>query len=146
MADLFNATAATSPTQRTEANVAGYAQPYVSDLLSSTQALVDKGTPAYTGQLTAGYAPLQQQAWQGLSGLTLPSSMGQAQTNLQDIQGQLQDLNYTPTTFTNAYTAPSAYTPTTFTNQFTSPTAAYTPTNVTTGTFDTTQEIGRAHV
>ena len=62
--DLFNATASTNPTQRTEANVAGYAQPYVSDLLSSTQAYVDAGVPAYTGQLTAGYSPLQQQAWQ----------------------------------------------------------------------------------
>jgi len=136
MANLFTATAAKDPTQRTEANVAGYAQPYVSDLLSSTQALADAGTPAYTGQMTAGYSPLQQQAWQGLSGLTLPSSMGQAQTNLQNIQGNLQNLSYTPTTFTDAYKAPAAYTPTTFTNQFSAPTS-YNPTNVTSGTFGT---------
>jgi hypothetical protein len=136
MADLINATAAKEPTQRTEANVAGYAQPYVTDLLSSTQALVDAGTPAYTGQLTAGYAPLQQQAWQGLSGLTLPSSMDQAQTNLQNIQGDLRNLSYTPTTFSNAYQAPAAYTPTNFSNQFSAPTS-YTPTNVTAGIFGT---------
>lgn len=134
MADLINATAASKPTQRTEANVAGYAQPYVTDLLSSTQALVDAGTPAYTGQLTSGYSDLQQQAWQGLSGLTLPDSMGQAQTNLQNIQSDLQNLSYTPTTFSNAYQAPTAYTPTNFTNQFSAPTS-YTPTNVTAGTF-----------
>ena len=134
MADLINATAATAPTQRTEANVAGYAQPYVSDLLSSTQAYVDAGVPAYTGQLTAGYSPLQEQAWQGLSSLTLPSGMDQAQQNLQNIQGDIQNLSYTPTTFTDAYKAPTAYTPTTFTNQFTAPTS-YTPTTVTSGTF-----------
>lgn len=132
--DLINATAAKDPTQRTEANVAGYAQPYVSDLLSSTQAYVDAGTPAYTGQLTAGYSPLQQQAWQGLSSLTLPTGMDQAQQNLQKIQGDIQNLSYTPTTFTDAYKAPTAYTPTTFTNQFTAPTS-YTPTTVTSGTF-----------
>jgi hypothetical protein len=136
MADLLNATAAKDPTQRTEANVAGYAQPYVTDLLSSTQAYVDAGTPAYTGQLTAGYSPLQEQAWQGLSSLTLPSSMDQAQQNLQNIQSDIQNLSYTPTTFTDAYKAPSAYTPTTFTNQFSAPTS-YTPTNVSSGTFGT---------
>ena len=139
------------PTTSQQGQISTGVQPYVSDLLSNTQALADAGMPAYTGQLTAGPSGLQQQSWQGLSSLTLPSDLTQAGANLQNISNQAQNLNYTPTTFTDTYTAPAAYQGINATNQYVAPTAYtpttvtntynpagqnYKPTDVTTGTFD----------
>lgn len=55
-------------------SVSSWAQPYVSDMLSSAQQLTDKSYTPYTGQLTAGTSDLQTQAFQGIGGLTMPSS------------------------------------------------------------------------
>lgn len=139
------------PDTSQQQTISPYAQPYVSDLLGKTQAFTDQATPAYTGQLTAGPSYLQQQAWQGLSGLTLPEGLTDAGANLNAISNKAQNLTFDPVNFTNTYTAPAAYQGITALNQYT-PTGAYTganianqysaaasgfkPVDVTTGTFD----------
>jgi len=75
-----------------------YYAPYISNMLSNTQALANAPMPAYTGQLTAGPSDLQTQAWQGLSNLTLPSQMSQASGNLQNISGAAQTAYIDPNT------------------------------------------------
>lgn len=85
----------------TESNLSTWAGPYVTDYLAKGKALADQPYQAYTGQLTAGTSPLQQQAMTGLS----------------------NQAAYQPTQFGNQFTAPNAYSPTSFGNQFTAPTA-----------------------
>lgn len=53
----------------TTSNLSEWAGPYVTDMLGKTQALTNQPYEAYTGPLTAGYSPLQQQAYQGYQGL-----------------------------------------------------------------------------
>jgi len=142
---------ATTPSTSSVTSVDTYLQPYVNNMLSSGQALANAPMPAYTGELTPGSSQLQDQAWGGLANLSLPSSLTNAGNNLNDIANQAQNMSYTPTTFTDSYNAPAAYQPTTVTNEYNAPTAyqginatnqyvapttGYTPTNVTTGSFD----------
>ena len=139
------------PNKSTQDTVSTYAQPYVTNLLDKTQALTNAPMPKYTGQLTAGYGDLQEQAWKGLSGLTIPDSLKNAGTNLSTISQAQANLKYDPATFTNTYNAPDAYQGNTFSNQYQattpyqasniqsayqSPANMYTPTNVSTGSFD----------
>lgn len=90
----------TVPETSVQQTISPYAQPYVQDLLGKSQALTGAPMPAYTGQLTAGYAPLQEEAWAGLSGLTLPQSLQTAGTELQNISQKQQALGFTPTDIT----------------------------------------------
>lgn len=113
----------TVPTTSQQQTISPYAQPYVEDLLGKTMAFTDQPTPAYTGQLTAGYSPLQQQAWQGLSSLTLPTALTSAGTSLQNIATRAQNLGFTPTTFTDVYQAPQTYQAGEFGNQYAAPQA-----------------------
>jgi hypothetical protein len=85
-----------TPTSSNQQTISDWAAPYAQNLLSQTQGLANAPMPAYTGQLTAGPSALQNQAWQGLSGLTLPSSFGTAQENLGNISNKAQNLSYTP--------------------------------------------------
>jgi hypothetical protein len=117
------------PTTSTQQTVSPYLQPYIGDLLGKTEAFTANPNTAYTGQLTAGPSYLQNQAWQGLSGLTLPTGLTQAGANLNDISQQAQNLSFTPQNFTNTYTAPTPYTGIAALNQYT-PTAAYTGSNI----------------
>jgi len=98
---LFTSTSLnTTPDTSQQEGVSTYAQPYATNLLDKSNQLLNAPTPVYTGQLTAGYSPMQQQAWQGLSSLTLPSSLTNAGTNLNDISQQAQNLTYNPNTIT----------------------------------------------
>jgi hypothetical protein len=149
---LFDSTELNAvPNTSTQQTVSGYAQPYVSDLLGKTQAFTGEATPAYTGKLTSGPSEYQTEAWEGLSGLTLPKGLTEAGANLDAISKKAQNLTFEPVNFTNTYTAPAAYEGITALNQYT-PTAGYTgsniqnqykaaasgfkPIDVTTGTFD----------
>jgi len=85
-----------TPATSNQQNVAGYAQPYVNNLLARGQALANAPMPQYTGQLTAGPSALQEQAWKGISNLTLPQAFSQAQGNLGDIATKAQNLTYNP--------------------------------------------------
>ena len=72
-------TAATGVGQQlsTESSLSNWAGPYVTEMLGRGQALASTPYQAYEGPLTAGESDLQTKAFQGLAGLTIPtSSMG----------------------------------------------------------------------
>jgi hypothetical protein len=60
----------------TESSLSNWAGPYVTDMLGKGQALSETPYQAYMGPLTAGASSLQNQAFQGIAGLTMPSTMG----------------------------------------------------------------------
>lgn len=61
----------------TESSLSNWAGPYITEMLGRGQALASTPYQAYTGPLTAGESELQTKAFQGLAGLTIPtSSMG----------------------------------------------------------------------
>ena len=102
--------------------LADWASPYITNYLGQAQALSNSPYQAYQGPLTAGQSGLQTQAFQGLGSLTVPSSIGGAATTAGNIATQASALPaYSPTAFTNQYTAPTAGTPTNFTNQYSAP-------------------------
>lgn len=77
-------TAATGTTAQpqvgTESSLSNWAGPYVTEMLGRGQALASAPYQAYTGQLTAGPSALQQQAFQGIAGLALPTQQMSAFT------------------------------------------------------------------
>jgi len=73
----------------TESALSNWAGPYVTDMLGKGQALSETPYQAYMGPLTAGTSTLQNQAFQGIAGLAMPSTMG----------------GYTPQSFTAPGTA-----------------------------------------
>ena len=85
------------PESSNQQTISPYAQPYVADLLGKAQALTGTPMPEYRGQLTAGYSPLQEQAYAGLANLTLPSSLETAGSELQNISQKQQGLSFSPT-------------------------------------------------
>lgn len=68
-----------------ESSLSNWAGPYVTEMLGRGQALASQPYQAYGGPLTAGPSALQTQAFQGIAGLTLPTS---------------EQTSYTPQTFT----------------------------------------------
>lgn len=62
------------PATTTE-SLAPWAAPYVTDMLGKGQALSNMPFTAYSGPLTAGASPLQQQAFSGLASLSMPSTI-----------------------------------------------------------------------
>lgn len=56
-----------------ESSLSTWAGPYVTDMLGKGQALAGEGYNAYTGPLTAGASDLQEAAFQGIGGLSLPT-------------------------------------------------------------------------
>jgi hypothetical protein len=99
----------TTASSGTQTSVSPYAQPYVDNLLSKSQALGDAAMPAYTGQLTAGPSDLQTQAWEGISNLTVPDSLKNAGASLHDTANQFKALTYNPSTGTFDQTAATQY-------------------------------------
>jgi len=57
----------------TESALSNYVGPYVTEMLGKGQALGNMGYQAYGGPLTAGASDLQNTAFSGLAGLTLPT-------------------------------------------------------------------------
>jgi len=57
----------------TESSLSNWVGPYVTQMLGQGQALATQPYQAYTGPLTAGPSALQEQAWQGISGLQIPT-------------------------------------------------------------------------
>jgi hypothetical protein len=60
----------------TESSLSNWAGDYVTNMLGKGQALSETPYQAYTGPLTAGASSLQNQAFQGVAGLALPTNMG----------------------------------------------------------------------
>ena len=76
-----------------ESSLSPYAGPYVSEMLGKGAALASLPYETYGGLLTAGQSGLQDTAFQGLAGLSVPTSMG----------------GFNPMSFTGAgYAAPTA--------------------------------------
>jgi len=71
----------------TESALSNYVGPYVTEMLGRGQALGSMPYQAYQGPLTAGQSNLQNQAFSGLAGLTIPTEQMGA---------------FTPTSFTEA--------------------------------------------
>ena len=74
----------------TQESLSDWADPYVTNMLGRGEALANRGYEGYTGPLTAGTSALQNQAFQGLAGLTVPTAQMGA---------------FTPTSFTSGNTA-----------------------------------------
>lgn len=106
MALLTSSGTTATPKSVDVTGVSKAAQPLAADVLAKGAAMVQNPTPAYTGQLTAGTSDLQNQAWQGLSNLTLPSTLTTAGGNLLNIGDKAMDVNYTPVG--SAFTAEQA--------------------------------------
>ena len=76
-----------------ESSLSSFAGPYVTEMLGRGQALAGMPYQAYMGPLTAGQSGLQDTAFQGLAGLSAPTTMG----------------GFNPMSFTGAgYAAPTA--------------------------------------
>ena len=118
----------------TESNLSNYAGPYVTDMLGKGQALSEMPYQEYSGPLTAGTSPLQQQAFGAAANLTVPGSVGAAAQTAGQIGQAAQGINYAPGSFTNQFAAPTTSAATNFTNQFQAP-GQYQNTAFTSGTF-----------
>lgn len=57
----------------TESSLSNWAGPYVTEMLGRGQALASMPYQAYTGPLTSGPSALQEQTWQGLANLVVPT-------------------------------------------------------------------------
>jgi hypothetical protein len=79
-----------------ESSLSNWAGPYVTEMLGRGMALASQPYEAYTGQLTAGPSQLQQQAFQGIAGLAIPTEQMGA---------------FTPQSFTTEGTAQSYMNP-----------------------------------
>ena len=79
------ATAATGVGQQTgtESSLSNWAGPYVTEMLGRGQALGSQPYQSYSGPLTAGASDVQNQAFQGIAGLTIPTDQMQAFTPSQ---------------------------------------------------------------
>lgn len=74
----------------TSSTLSEWAGPYVTEMLGRGQALASMPMQQYTGQLTAGTAPLQQQAFQGIANLAVPGQFGQATGATEQAMSGLQ--------------------------------------------------------
>ena len=110
-----------------ESNLSNWVGDYTTNMLGQGQALANMPYQAYMGQLSAGESPLQTGAFSTASGLTTPSSIGTAATTAGTIATDASKLAYSPTTFTNQYSAPTAYSPTTSSFDSTQATAYMNP-------------------
>jgi len=127
------ATSATTPGMTTTAGgttqsgLSDFGQPYIvgtaSDpgYLTKARALGNKGYEAYGGPLTAGTSDLQTKAFQGIGGLSVPSSIGTAATTAGNVANKFAGMSYNPAQFGNQFTAPGAYQTGQFTNQYQAP-------------------------
>ena len=94
----------------TEGVLSNWAGPYVTQMLGQTQALANSPYQSYGGQMTAGYSPLQSQAFQSLGGLQTPGSIGSAASTAGSIAQQAQNMPaYQAGQFTNQFQSPQAY-------------------------------------
>lgn len=69
-----------------ESSLSSWAGPYVTEMLGRGEALATMPYQSYTGPLTAGSSALQQQGWQGIANLNIPTA---------------QQTTYTPQSFTD---------------------------------------------
>ena len=74
-----------------ESSLSNWAGPYVTSMLGKGAALANENYQGYSGPLTAGQSNLQNQAFQGIAGLTVPTEqMGNYQPQSFTQQGTAQ--------------------------------------------------------
>lgn len=130
-----------------------WAGPYVTSMLGKAQALSETPYQTYQGPLTAGYAPLQMRAFQGIGGLGVSGDISKAAQEASGAASTAAGMGYSSGQFGNQFTAPGAYqgakfdsgfnfagpgAQTQFTNQFQAPTT-FTPSTFEGGIFGTQQ-------
>lgn len=86
----------TSAPVTSESNLSSWAGPGIADYIQKGTALANAPYQAYTGPLTAGISPLQQQAFGIAGGLQTPASMGQATQMVGGAASKMGDLGYKP--------------------------------------------------
>jgi hypothetical protein len=138
--------AAPAPTDQTVTNtsIPDYAKPYVETMLGKTEALSNTPYQTYDRERTAGFTPMQQQAFQGAQGMQTSGAtgfgaslagaagLGALSTNYQGGQFQNQFQGSTPyqgSQFSNSFDAPEQYQGGQFQNQFQAP-GQYDPSQV----------------
>jgi hypothetical protein len=85
----------TAPVTR-ESNLSEWAGPTVTGMVGRATGLAQSPYQAYTGPLTAGVSPLQQQAFGTAANLQTPASMGQATQLVGDAATKMGGLSYKP--------------------------------------------------
>lgn len=95
-----------------------WAGPYVTSMLGKAQALSEMPYQTYQGPLTAGYSPLQMQAFQGIGGLGVSGDIGSAAKEASGVASSAAGLNYKDGQFQNQFAAPGAYKGATFDSGF----------------------------
>lgn len=98
--DITTGNLGTEDVAGTESSLSNWAGDYVTDMLGRGWGLADLPYQAYEGPLTAGASPLQDQAFSGIAGLTVPGGMGDATSALGDIATDMSGMSYDPTQFT----------------------------------------------
>ncbi len=89
----------TPPTGTTNTQgLASWAAPYITDYLGRAQNLANEPTQIYQGQLTAGPSQLQNQAFAGIGGLTVPGGIGQGAYDAGQYGNMAANMQYTPQT------------------------------------------------
>lgn len=89
-----------SQTTQTQTTIPEYARPYVESALGRADALTSAPYRAYTGERTAQFTPLQQQAFTGAQNLGPASQLGTATGLASQIAGSAQQAGqYTPGQF-----------------------------------------------
>jgi hypothetical protein len=89
----------TPPTGTTNTQgLAPWAAPYITDYLSRAQTLANEPTQVYQGQLTAGPSQLQNQAFAGIGGLTVPTGIGQGAYDAGQYGRMAANTQYQPQT------------------------------------------------
>lgn len=85
MPDTTATSSATGVGQQTgtESSLSNWVGPYVTEMLGKGQALSNQPYQAYQGPLTAGASPVQETAFQGIAGLTIPTEQMKAFTPQQ---------------------------------------------------------------
>ena len=131
----------------TTTNLSSWAGPGITNYIAKGTALAEAPAPVYTGALTAGTSPLQQQALTGYQNLQAPAALGQAAQTAGNVAAKAGTMGYSPVAFGSQYSAPAQYQAGQFANQFQGPaayqtgqfanqytgTGAYTPTTATSG-------------
>ena len=90
MADLTGGMSA-EPTSATERTLSSWYAPYATSYLDRAQALSNMPFTPYSGQLTAGPSELQNQYFQGVGNLTMPTQYQTATQGLTDVLGSQFD-------------------------------------------------------
>jgi len=82
-----------------ESSLSSWVGPYVTDMLGKGAGLSELPYTPYTGQISAGASPLQNQAFSGIAGLAVPGDLGAAAAGAGDIAGRAGGMGFDPTTF-----------------------------------------------